>query len=179
MAILCEMRSLLFLACAVLFVGLLAAGCTTKAPVPTPVPSIRSLVPAMPVTIATIAPLTDPVLSGPWILKRGMKNNGTVPIISDVQLSITFNSDGTFSGFGGCSNYQGNYILTGKTTEFGKTIKMGPIAKTAMYCAQTTDAETSYLQVLQATITYSITNNEYMILRTAAGDQLSYRSVNL
>lgn len=133
----------------------------------------------MPSAIAPTKPLTDPALSGPWILKRGMKNNGTVPIISDVQLTITFNNDGTFTGFGGCNKYQGNYILTGKTTEFGKTIKLGPIAQSAMYCVQTTDAETGYLQVLQATLTYSITNNEYMMLRTAAGDQLSYRSGNL
>ena len=57
-----------------------------------------------------------------------------------------------------------NYNLTGQTTEFGKTITIGPIASTKMYCADTSDQESKYLANLQDTKTYSITNNT-MILR--------------
>jgi len=223
------MKSLLFLVCAVLLVGLLVAGCTNKAPVPTSVTIVRILEPTTSVIIATTSLVTDPALLGPWLLKAGMKNNETLSVISNDEPTITFTNDGTFTVFGGCNYYRGNYILTGETTDLRKTIKLGPMSvisnveptitftndgtftvfggcncykenyiltgqttefrktirlrpfpQTAMYCAQINYTETNYLQILQATETYYIRNNiEYLNLRTAAGEQLFYRSGNL
>jgi putative lipoprotein len=97
-----------------------------------------------------------------------------MPVIpNNVQITLKFNNDGTLSGFGGCNNYNGGYKLTGNTTEFGKTITIGPLATTAMYCADTADLESSYLSILQQTKTYSITNNK-MLLRGAGLAELSY-----
>jgi heat shock protein HslJ len=205
------MRSLLVLVCAVLFVGLLVAGFTTT------------------VTIAPTSPLTDPALTGPWLLKTGMKNNETLSVISNAEPTITFTNDGTFTVFGGCNYYKGNYIITGQTTELRKIIKLGPmyaisnveptiafnnegtftlfggcncyrdnniltgrtaefrqpirlrsIPQSAMYCTQINYTENNYLRILQATETYHIRNNiEYMNLKTAAGEQLFFRSGNL
>jgi heat shock protein HslJ len=170
------MKSLLFLVCAVLFVGILAAGCTTTpAPVPTPVTTVPTPVPT-PVIVVISGPLTDPALTGNWNLKGGMIGAGTMPVIPNVQITITFNNDGTFTGFGGCNNYNGNYKLTGNTTEFGKTITIGPIASTKMFCADTSDLESSYLANLQNAKTYSIPNNT-MIIRTSTLNQLSYIKV--
>lgn len=174
------MKSLLFLVCAVLLVGLLVAGCTNKAPVPTSVTIVRILEPTTSVIIATTSLVTDPALLGPWLLKAGMKNNETLSVISNEEPTITFTNDGTFTVFGGCNCYKENYILTGQTTEFRKTIRLRPVPQTAMYCAQINYTETNYLQILQATETYYIRNNiEYLNLRTAAGEQLFYRSGNL
>jgi heat shock protein HslJ len=223
------MKSLLFLVCAVLLVGLLVAGCTNKASVPTSVTIVRILEPTTSVIIATTPLVTDPALLGPWLLKAGMKNNETLSVISNDEPTITFTNDGTFTVFGGCNYYRGNYILTGETTDLRKTIKLGPMSvisnveptitftndgtftvfggcncykenyiltgqttefrktirlrpvpQTAMYCAQINYTETNYLQILQATETYYIRNNiEYLNLRTAAGEQLFYRSGNL
>ena len=223
------MKSLLFLVCAVLLLGLLVAGCTNKAPVPTSVTIVRILEPTSSVIIATTSLVTDPALLGPWLLKAGMKNNETLSVIlndeptitftndgtftvfggcnyyrgnyiltgettdlrktiklgpmyviSNVEPTITFTNDGTFTVFGGCNCYKENYILTGQTTEFRKTIRLRPVPQTAMYCAQINHTETNYLQILQATETYYIRNNiEYLNLRTAAGEQLFYRSGNL
>jgi heat shock protein HslJ len=170
------MKFLLFLTCAVLFLAMLASGCTTQAPVPTPATTIPTPVPTSPVTVVTTAPLTDPALTGIWNLKGGMIAGGTMPVIPNVQITITFNNDGTFTGFGGCNNYNGNYILTRQTTEFGKTITIGPIASTKMYCADTANLESSYLNNLQDTKTYSITNNQ-MLLRASNLNQLSYAKV--
>jgi heat shock protein HslJ len=173
------MKSLLFLVCAVLFMGILAAGCsTTPAPVPTPVTTAPTPVPTAVIAVITgiTGPLTDPALTGNWNLKGGMVAGGTMPAIPNVQITITFNNDGTFSGFGGCNNYNGNYKLTGNTTEFGKTITIGPIASTKMFCADTSDQESKYLANLQDTKTYSIPNNT-MILRASNLNQLSYIKV--
>jgi putative lipoprotein len=169
------MKSLLLLVCAVLFVGIISAGCTTPAPVPTPVTTVPTPLPATVVTVATTAPLTDPALTGSWNFK-GATTGGSMPVIPNVQLTLRFNNDGTLSGFGGCNNYNGGYTLTGQTTEFGKTITIGPIASTQMYCADTADLESKYLASLQQTKTYSITNNK-MLLRGAGLNELSYDKV--
>jgi putative lipoprotein len=170
------MKSLLFLVCAALFVGILVAGCTTTpAPVPTPVTTVPTPVPTV-MTVVTTAPLTDPALTGNWNF-IGATVGGSMPVIpNNVQITLKFNNDGTLSGFGGCNNYNGGYTLTGQTTEFGKTITLGPLASTAMYCADTADLESSYLGILQQTKTYSITNNK-MLLRGAGLTELSYQKV--
>jgi heat shock protein HslJ len=170
------MKSLLFLVCAVLFVGILAAGCTTTpAPVPTPATTAPTPAPTS-VVVVISGPATDPALTGNWNFKGGMVAGGTMPAIPNVQITLTFNNDGTFTGFGGCNNYNGNYKLTGNTTEFGKTITIGPIASTKMYCADTSDQESKYLANLQDAKTYSIPNNT-MIIRTSNLNQLSYAKV--
>ena len=174
----CAMKSLLFLVCAVLFVGILAAGCTTTpAPVPTPVTTVTPVpTPAPTAAIVVITgPLTDPALTGTWNLKGAMLAGGT-PVIANVQVPLTFNNDGTLTGFGGCNNFNANYNLTGQTTEFGKTITIGPIASQKKYCADTSDKETTYLNILQDAKTYSITNNK-MIIRNSITTQLSYDKV--
>ena len=101
---------------------------------------------------------------------------GTTPAIPSTQITITFNNDGTLSGFGGCNDYNANYVLTGKTTNFGKTISVGPIISTKKFCATTSDEESKYLANLQNAETYSIPNNT-MIIRTSTLNQLSYMKV--
>ena len=171
------MKSLLFLVCAVLFVGILAAGCTSPTPVPPPATTVPTPVPTTVATVATTPPpVTDPALIGTWTYKGAMlaTGSGKIPVIANTQsVTLTFNNDGTLSGFSGCNNFNGGYTLSGKTTEFGKEITIGPLASTKMYCADTADFETSYLNNLQRTQTYSIPNDT-MMLRTSYGSQLSY-----
>ena len=171
------MKSLLFLVCAVLFVGILAAGCTSPTPVPPPATTVPTPVPTTVATVATTPPpVTDPALIGTWTYKGAMlaTGSGKMPVIANTQsVTLTFNNDGTLTGFSGCNNFNGGYTLSGKTTEFGKEITIGPLASTKMYCADTADFETSYLNNLQQTQTYSIPNDT-MMLRTSYGSQLSY-----
>jgi heat shock protein HslJ len=171
------MKSLLFLVCVVLFLGILVAGCTTTtAPAPTPATTVPTPLPTTIVTVATTAPLTDPTLVGNWNLEGGMIGAGTMPVIPNTQLTITFNSDGTLTGYGGCNNFFGSYTLTGQTSEFGKGITVGPIGSTKMFCAGTSDLETTYLANVQNAKYYSITNNK-MLIRTSTLNQLSYIKV--
>jgi heat shock protein HslJ len=143
---------------------------TVATTVPTPVPTTVA-------TVATPSPVTDPALIGTWNYKGAMLasgGSGKVPAITNTQgVILTFNNDGTLSGFGGCNNFNGAYTLSGKTTDFGKEITIGPLANTLKYCADTADFETAYLNNVQRTLTYSITNNK-MMLRTSYASQLSY-----
>jgi putative lipoprotein len=191
--------TLLFLLLSVIS-SMLIAGCTqvqtlpAPAPAVTPVPTyvenqqgvaiIRTVTPTIPaslpttpVTVATPLPVADPALIGTWNYNGAMLatgGSGKVPVISNTKgITLTFNNDGTLTGFSGCNNFNGGYTLSGKTTEFGKEITIGPLASTKMYCADTADFETSYLNNLQKTQTYTIPNNT-MMLRTSYGSQLSY-----
>ncbi len=161
------MKILLVLICALLSLCILAAGCTTPAPVTTPT-TVQTPV----VTVTTPAPLTDPALVGRWNLKGGIIG-GSSPVVPNTQLTLIINSDGTLTGFAGCNNYNGKYVLSGQTTEFGKGISIGPIASTKMYCADTMNLETTYLTILGNANTYSITNSS-MLLRSTGLDQLSF-----
>jgi heat shock protein HslJ len=142
---------------------------TVATTAPTPVPTTA-------VTVAPAAPLTDPALTGNWNLKGVMIGAGTMPAIPLAQITVMFNNDGTLSGFGGCNDYNANYVLTGKTTNFGKTISIGPIISTKKFCAGLSDQESTYLANLQNAETYSIPNNT-MIIRTSTLNQLSYDKV--
>jgi heat shock protein HslJ len=172
------MKPLLLLVCAVLFVGILAAGCSSPTPVPPPATTVPTPVPTTVPTIATTPPpLTDPALTGTWTYKGAMLatgGSGAMPVIANTQsITLTFNNDGTLTGFSGCNNFNGGYTLSGKTTEYGKEIAIGPLSSTKMYCADTADFETAYLNNLQHTQTYSIPNDT-MLLRTSYASQLSY-----
>src|SRR5512137_410258 len=189
--------TLIFLLLAVIST-MLIAGCTqvqtlpAPAPAVTPVPTyvenqqgvaiIRTVATTVPlpttsITVAPPAPVTDPALIGTWNYNGAMLasgGSGKVPVISNTKgITLTFNNDGTLTGFGGCNNFNGAYTLSGKTTDFGKEISIGPLATTMKYCADTADFETSYLNNLQKTQTYTIAGNK-MMLRTLYASQLSY-----
>jgi heat shock protein HslJ len=167
------MKSFLLPIFALLFLAMLFAGCTTQTPVPPPVTTVPVPATTVPVPTATAAPLTDPALTGTWNLKGAMVSGGTSPRIPNVQITAMFNSDGTLTGFGGCNNYFGSYTLTGQTTQYGKTISISDLGSTKMYCAETSDLELTYLNLLRQTKTYSITTGS-MLLTTGNADQLSY-----
>ena len=191
--------TLLFLLLAVIST-MLIAGCTQVQTLPAPTPSVTAVptyvenqqgvaiirtvtptvttvLPTTPVTVATPPPVTDPALIGTWNYNGAMLatgGSGKMPVISNTKgITLTFNSDGTLSGFGGCNNFNGAYTLSGITTDFGKGISIGPLATTLKYCADTADFETAYLNNVQKTQTYTIAGNKLM-LRTSYASQLSY-----
>ena len=191
--------ALIFLLLAVIST-MLIAGCTQVQTLPAPTPALTPIptyvenqqgvaiirtvtptvpapLPTTPVTVATPPPVTDPALIGTWNYNGAMLatgGSGKVPVISNTKgITLTFNNDGTLSGFGGCNNFNGAYTLSGITTDFGKGISIGPLATTMKYCADTADFETAYLNNVQKTQTYTIDGNKLM-LRTSYASQLSY-----
>lgn len=82
-------------------------------------------------------------------------NNGTggfQSTVINVPVTAIFEEDGTLSGTGGCNSYTGSW----ETDE--NSIEIGPLASTAMACAETDvmDQETRYLAVLQEADTYRV-----------------------
>jgi len=81
-------------------------------------------------------------------------NNGTggfQSTVIGVPVTAIFDEDGTLSGSGGCNAYTGSW----ETDE--NSIKIGPLASTAMACEpDLMDQETRYLAALQEADTYRV-----------------------
>ena len=86
--------------------------------------------------------------------------DGSVLLRPTTEILLTFNADGTLTGYGGCNNYFGSYTLTGTTTKFGNGITVGPLASMKKYCEINGQQETTYLAIIQDTMAYSVNINK-------------------
>lgn len=155
-----------FAACAIF-----AAGCTSTAPAElTPVPT--TLITPVP----TAGALADPALLGTWYLAAMTKPEGASPIQTmSVQMDVVFTQDGGLSGFSGCNHFSGQYILTGEMLPNGKGIQVGPLVSTLMYCKDTGDMESQYVEILQDASSYEITGSQ-LVITSELGSTLVYHS---
>jgi heat shock protein HslJ len=154
---------------------LLMAGCTTPTAPATPTPSPTTTATPM-ATVTAPAPIIDPELVGSWTLgEMGTQGGMSVLNIFPAPITITFSDQGTLAGNGGCNNYQGSYSLTGESGPFGKQITVGPVISTLMYCVDTSNIETTYLQILSNVSAYGIDNNTRLSMRDPIGSTLVYQ----
>jgi len=101
--------------------------------------------------------------------------DGTAIAYPTAQISLTFNQDGTASGYGGCNNYNGPYTLTGQISSKGKGITIGPIVSSLRYCRDYTEQENMYLQILGNAMAYNVDGNQLSITDTT-GNVLVYQT---
>jgi heat shock protein HslJ len=92
-------------------------------------------------------------------------------------INLTIMDDGTLTGNGGCNSYSGPYRVEGTTTLYGRSITIGPVISTLMYCRATSEQEGTYFQVLQDISSYSI-DNDHLILRTNGKTYLIFQRVS-
>jgi heat shock protein HslJ len=158
----------------VLLLAVIVCGCTTQLPAK-PVPPTLSPSPAgVKVTTGTQTPLPPPAIVGRWILTTMAAQNGTAPLPPTTEITLVFNADGNLTGYGGCNNYFASYMLTGTLENSGYGIGVGPLASTKKYCNLTAQQETTYLQILQNTVAYSI-NIDQLSLTDQSGNVLVFR----
>jgi len=165
-------RTLLLIAL-LLVLAVAAAGCASRAPV-TPATTRPTSTPALPLTTPTLPPGTLQPLGGMWNLIGMTVQNGTVPSNPTTQITIQFNNDNTFSGYGGCNNYYGTYTFTGTVTSFGSGMALSPITSTKMYCQQTSLQENTYYQDLQDT-NAGVVNGNQLVLTGSTQNTLVYQ----
>ncbi|MCK9581378.1 MAG: META domain-containing protein [Methanoregula sp.] len=153
-----------------LAVAALVAGCTTPqspAPVATPVPAAEtSPVPA--------APLVPAGLADDWTLTTMGIQNGTAVINPTYGITLTFNSDGSLTGYDGCNNYFGSFTLTGITTPKGEGMTVSNLGSTKMFCAPLANQEQQYLYILSNTAAYDAGTTE-LTLTADTMDVLVYQ----
>ena len=159
------MKKLTVLVGFALVLCVLVSGCTTQAPQqpvpPTTAPTI------MPPTTAPPTPSLPSGFYGKWILTAMAIQNGTALLQPTTEITLVFNPDGNLTGYGGCNNYFASYTVTGATTKFGNGISLGPLASTKKYCEINGQEETTYLQVLQNTMAYTVNINQLSLTDTS------------
>ncbi len=140
------LQSLGFLLC----VAVLLSACAPAVPTATPTPIV---------TPTQVVIDLNQLYANPWTLVAfGDPANPTV-VQAGTNLTAAFAADGTLSGFGGCNNYSGTY-----QAGTDGTMTIGPLASTAMACADTMDQETAYLTALQAATSFSFRSPGQLVI---------------
>ena len=124
----------------------------------------------------TETPPASVSLIGNWRLISFGPVDSQTPALNDIEAGITFNSDSTMAGNSGCNGYGGNYTVEGNQITFTE------IVSTLMLCDEPVmEQEEAVYQVLTDTPTFQIegntltlTNNDRMLVFTAAGSYPSY-----
>jgi len=168
------MKILTSLLLVLVIVTVIVAGCTSPQPVPQPTVTPTS-VPAKPVATTPATPAVPQQLTRDWIVTTMGIADGTAIAYPTAQISLTFNQDGTASGYGGCNNYNGPYTLTGHISSKGNGITIGPIVSSLRYCRDYTEQENMYLQILGNAIAYNVDGNQLSIT-DQTGNVLVYQT---
>jgi heat shock protein HslJ len=106
-------------------------------------------------------------LSGSAWAVTGYNNGqgGVVSIDPGTELTAEFSPDGNLSGSSGCNTYRGSYETD------GKSLTIGPLASTRMFCEEPggiMDQELAYLSALATAATFEFIGNR-LEFRTADG----------
>ncbi|MDO8874306.1 MAG: META domain-containing protein [Methanoregula sp.] len=153
--------------------AVLIAGCTTPPPVPQPTPA--TLPPTVVVTTTPAPPALPAQLTRNWVLTTMGIQDGTGVTHPTTEISLTFNPDGSLTGYDGCNNYFGSCTLSGMTTPKGNGMTISNIASSKKYCATLADQETMYLTILGKAMAYNVDGNQLSITATT-GDVLIYQT---
>jgi heat shock protein HslJ len=160
-------------ACAVLAV--LIAGCTSQSPAPPVTTTPATTVPVTPTPASTQAFEVDPALLGTWTVREMGLQGGSAPVpVLNAKITAAFDDSGNLGGNGGCNGYGSSYTLSGRITEFGKEIAIGPIISTLMYCEATSAQETTYFQILQDAESYAVEGDQTLSIRSRLGSVIVF-----
>jgi heat shock protein HslJ len=108
-------------------------------------PLVTAAVTAAPATTAVPAGVTAPELAGTnWsVTTYTMASGSFTSVLGGTEVTISFGSDGTISGFTGCNDYTSTYQVEGPYDEFeegirdpndGQSISIGSITVTEKAC---------------------------------------------
>ena len=95
-----------------------------------------------------------PLFGTNWVLTTyNNSSGGVVSVLEGVEVTATFNEDGTLTGSAGCNSYNATYEAS------GGTISIGPAVSTRIACAEpegVMEQESAYLAALEGAASYSI-----------------------
>jgi heat shock protein HslJ len=154
--------------------AVIIAGCTTPKPTLQPVTAPATLPPTVVVT-TPLPPALPAQLTRNWVLTTMGVQDGTGITHPTTEISLTFNPDGSLTGYDGCNNYFGSTTLTGITTPKGNGMTISNIASSKKYCETLAQQETMYLAILGKTMAYNVNGNQLSMTATT-GDVLIYQT---
>lgn len=167
------MKKTTFFVLSLVVSAVIIAGCASTQPAQ---PAPATLSPTELVTIPDTPAAPTQLAGSSWIVTSMGIQDGTAVIRPDsAEITLTFSTDGTVSGNGGCNNYNGPFTLSGEATPKGKGISIGPLVSTKMFCQAYSEQETTYLNILQKAMAYTMDGNQLSITATT-GDVLIYQT---
>ncbi len=166
------MRKFLIIVAFLVIAAIIFAGCTTT-PQPVPQPTPAPLPPTMVVTTPA-QPTVPAQLAQYWVLTKMAIQDGTAITYPTNQITLYILTDGTLNGNSGCNNYNGPFTLSGATTPKGQGISIGPLISTKKYCAEYSNQESMYQNILGKAMAYNVDGNQLSITATT-GDVLIYQ----
>ncbi|WFN33590.1 META domain-containing protein [Methanogenium sp. S4BF] len=115
--------------------------------------------------------MVDQNLAGTKWELTGYNNGagGFVSVVTGSSVTAMFGEDGQMSGNAGCNSYSGSYVVS------GKSISIGPLAMTEMYCMDpdgVMDQESAYFAAVQAAASYRVGAGELSLV-SADGRQMA------
>jgi heat shock protein HslJ len=139
---------------------------------PTPTVSYYASPAPTPAYIGVPSPLA---LQNTWYLQSILLKGAGAPLdVSQVRVTATFDSQGQVTGNSGCNNYDGPYVVTGRSTSSGNGISIGPLSTTLMFCPDSSDTETMYMQILGSAVSYALFPGQTMSITDNPGNSLVF-----
>jgi heat shock protein HslJ len=116
-------------------------------------------------TVLAYARMAPATVDGPWnITSVNNGNNGVESVPTGVSATISFLPNNLLEGFGGCNNFNGDYLVVGTDN-----ISFGPIMSTMKACGDPADSFERQLLVALPTATKWSVSNGTLELRDASG----------
>ncbi|MDP3565175.1 MAG: META domain-containing protein [Methanoregula sp.] len=168
------MRKFLVTVAFLMIAAVLIAGCTTTQPAPQPVQTPAPLPPTVVVTTST-PPAVPAQLARNWVLTTMAIQDGTAVTHPISEISLVFNNDGGLTGYDGCNNYFGSFVLTGITTPKGNGMTISNIGSSKKYCQNLANQDTMYQTILGKAMAYNVDGNQLSIT-ASTGDVLIYQT---
>lgn len=109
---------------------------------------------------------TNPLANTTWALAS---MNVTGVLIPGTAITVRFGTGNQLSGFGGCNNYNGSYLVS------GSSLGVTGISRSMATCGEEIDGQESlYISLLQAAASYQLSGNQLIILNVSGQEILRY-----
>lgn len=114
----------------------------------------------------------NPLADTQWHLVSYLDGSEVKPVLENSVVSIAFQADGVYAGFGGCNSYGGTYSVN------GSQITISAPTTSRISCeGELTQQEITYLTLLPTAETYQFVNNQLTIADSTGQIILTYAAL--
>ncbi len=127
-----------------------------------------------PTPVPTETPVPGKDLLGTWDLTQWAQGRqAPQPLIAGSKISLTVNADDTYTGFGGCDQYKGDYTVSqaGKVNFLAPSVVPGASACTP----EVQNQQTQYFKLLAEVTDYQVSGKQ-LTLTTSSGWSLFFQA---
>jgi polar amino acid transport system substrate-binding protein len=114
----------------------------------------------------------NPLADTQWQLVSYLVGSEVTPVLENSVVSIAFQADGVYAGFGGCNSYGGDYMVNGSQITIS-----APTTSRKSCEGELTQQEITYLTLLPTAATYQFVNDQLTIADNTGAIILTYAAI--